>query len=946
MFHVDALSLLFALIALLVLLVSWPGAEDHPNPGRRAAAWLLLAGGLVGLAFAAELAVAWLFVELCALALAGLLTLPGTLRSLFAALGFLRWSLVGSMLAVVGIGLLLAVTGSGAPSTALDAQPWLSLGLWLVVLGFGAKALLLPLNLWGTWVSRSATAEVLVPIAGLLPALVLVSLARLLPVDWGEGALTMPLLAPLLVLGLVTALVGSLSLWRARTFPEFAFQFSVAASGLTAVAFALPGPAGRFLGIALALHTLLVQLGLFVLARRWRGHLRDLTGIARRLPLIATLLALLGASAIGVPPLPGFWARVMLVLGLAETQGDGGMIALLLVVVAAGVQALAWLRLLYLLQAPPLVADVQAEAEPRPPRADRRPELLIPGWGARAILFALVALLLLASLGIAPMSVLLNQHHGAWPSLSPIDWLLLSALATLLLALVFGRWRRLAPLFPLAYGIQFWALTRADLLGAEPQVASFVLRVLRQPVEWRYDSLGWLFALLSIGAAFVCALFAVAGRLAGAHAGAVPSARSWHLFQVALALCVLSALLLFGSGNLLALYLGWELVLWSLVLLLAVGGALNPLLVREFLLAGVGGGLALLGALALLLHLTGSLEFGRGAAQALEPGAGQMLLLGGLLILGIGSRLMILPRWQAPVAAASHPPALVYWHGAGASAGFFVLLMVLAEITGLAVDSDRYWPRVLTFADFRLLLCWAAAGVALLASWRAVREERPDALLNWLALGQTGAVVLAFLLGGPRGLASGLLLVFALGLARTVLAAVCVFGVPGLSGQCAARRGWVLLAIAVAAASLVGLPPTLGFVGKWLLYAAVLGDTLLGWSRWPVLAATLLGAGLSLLAVIRLAGLLTAGRSRPVSITSDAALAPVLGLTALTLLAGVLPAPALGWVTAIGSALGMEALGGDLVPRWIGLGQFAVLALALALWWWWRQLGAGGPAAA
>jgi formate hydrogenlyase subunit 3/multisubunit Na+/H+ antiporter MnhD subunit len=91
---------------------------------------------------------------------------------------------------------------------------------------------------------------------------------------------------------------------------------SIGQLGLVFVAFSIPGEAGMLAGLAVALHHLLVKPALFLIAERWGGSLSGLEGAARRSPLVAGLFVLFALSLVGVPPLPGFWAKLLTIVGL------------------------------------------------------------------------------------------------------------------------------------------------------------------------------------------------------------------------------------------------------------------------------------------------------------------------------------------------------------------------------------------------------------------------------------------------------------------------------------------------------------------------------------------------------------------------------------------------------------------------------------------------------
>jgi len=128
----------------------------------------------------------------------------------------------------------------------------------------------------------------------------------------------------LVVLGVLGMVSGELSAWRAKDFPRLLAFSSIGQLGMVFIAFSLSGSIGILAGLAVALHHLLVKSGLFALSARWGGSVDALTGQGRRSPLAGAVYVLFALSLIGVPPLPGFWTKLIVLIGLAK----GGPLAL------------------------------------------------------------------------------------------------------------------------------------------------------------------------------------------------------------------------------------------------------------------------------------------------------------------------------------------------------------------------------------------------------------------------------------------------------------------------------------------------------------------------------------------------------------------------------------------------------------------------------------------
>ncbi|MBS1202720.1 MAG: Na+/H+ antiporter subunit [Chromatiaceae bacterium] len=344
-FYADHLALLFALTVPLFTLLFWPGLGDQDSdPGhcaRRDALVLLLVAAATGLALSGDLFNIYIFYELAAVASFGLASLTGTPRALVATLRYLLISAFGSVLSLVGISFLYMATGTLnlaqlaqlAPQTLQGPLGLASFALMLI--GFGVKAELFPLNTWVPDVYATAPARVAALLAGLVSKLAVLVVVRLLVLMFQQPEASQLLLS----LGVLGVLTGELAAWRARDFARMIAFSSIGQLGIVFIAFSIDGDTGLLAGIAVALHHLIVKSALFGLAARWNGSLEALTGAARRSPLAAGLFVLFALSLIGVPPLPGFWAKILVLVGLAQGGSTLQLFALVSVLLVTAVEA-------------------------------------------------------------------------------------------------------------------------------------------------------------------------------------------------------------------------------------------------------------------------------------------------------------------------------------------------------------------------------------------------------------------------------------------------------------------------------------------------------------------------------------------------------------------------------------------------------------------------------
>ena len=322
-FYVDDLALLFATAVPLFALLFWPSSTDADEAPRRQALMLLLAASATGLALSGDLFNLYVFYELTAVATFGLIAVSGSARSLVAGFRYLVISGLGSVLALLGIAIIYTQTGTlNLAHLALVAPQQLNDPLGLaafacLLIGFGVKAELFPVNTWVAEVYATAPARISALLAGLVSKLAVLVVVRLLVLVFPQPE-AMQLM---LVLGVLGVISGELAAWNARDFPRMLAYSSIGQLGIVFIAFSVSGAAGVLAGLTVALHHLVVKPALFSLAVRWNGSLDGLIGAARKAPLAGALFVLFALSLVGVPPLPGFWTKLLVLTGLAQ-QGQ------------------------------------------------------------------------------------------------------------------------------------------------------------------------------------------------------------------------------------------------------------------------------------------------------------------------------------------------------------------------------------------------------------------------------------------------------------------------------------------------------------------------------------------------------------------------------------------------------------------------------------------------
>ena len=338
--YVDGLALLFAFAVQLLGLLCWPYKLDKES-GRRQALMLLLIAASTGLALSGDLFNLYVFYELVAVATFGLIAVSATGAAYAATLRYLLLSGIGSVLTLLGIALIYAQTGTlNLAHLAALAPEQLDNPLGLtaflsILIGVGVKAELFPVNTWAPEVYATASSRLSAFLAGLVSKLALLIILRLLVLVFHQPEA----LQVMLLLGLLGVITGELAAWRARDMRRMLAFSSIGQLGMIFIALSLPENSGLLAVLALSLHHLLIKSGLFMLADGWGGAIERLQGAAKDSPLGAALFVLFSLSLIGFPPLPGFWAKFMLITELAAQTSPLYLIGLTVFLLATVIEA-------------------------------------------------------------------------------------------------------------------------------------------------------------------------------------------------------------------------------------------------------------------------------------------------------------------------------------------------------------------------------------------------------------------------------------------------------------------------------------------------------------------------------------------------------------------------------------------------------------------------------
>ncbi|WP_084252781.1 Na+/H+ antiporter subunit A [Devriesea agamarum] len=247
------------------------------------------------------------------------------------------------------------------------------------------------------------------------------------------------------------------------------------------------------------------------------------------------------------------------------------------------------------------------------------------------------------------------------------------------------------------------------------------------------------------------------------------------------------------------------------------------------------GGLAMLVGLLLLAHLSGSMRLSEIVSSPIwhEP-SGVLTTSVVLILAGAMSKSALVPsHFWLPGAMAAPTPVSAYLHAAAmVKAGIYLIV--------------RMAPAAHQVPGFTGLLVALGGATLLVGGWRALRQTDLKLLLAHGTVSQLGLIAMVAGLGTQAATlgASALIVAHALFKAPLFMLVGIVdkkYGTRDLRQLSGVRRRQPVLAVfaVIAAASMAGLPPLLGFVAKEGIYSALWYDG--GWHR-IVLAVIVIGS--------------------------------------------------------------------------------------------------------
>jgi NADH-quinone oxidoreductase subunit M len=328
---IDGISLFLVILTTfltpLAILSSWKSITKRVRP--YLICLLTLETGMIGVFCALDLVLFYVFWEVMLIPMYFLIGVWGGERRIYAAVKFILYTMVGSLLMLVAILFLFHANGattfdlmriaqnlsSGALRLSPSAEMWLFLAF---LLAFCIKVPLFPFHTWLPDAHVEAPTAGSVILAGVLLKMGTYGLLRFcLPLFPSSSLAAAPWLSVLALIGIV---YGALVSMVQPDLKKLVAYSSVSHMGLVVLGIfafttqGLEGSAVQMLNHGLSTGALFLLVGM-IYDRRHTRLIADFGGLAHITPVLAAVFLVVTLSSIGLPGLNGFVGEVLVLLG-------------------------------------------------------------------------------------------------------------------------------------------------------------------------------------------------------------------------------------------------------------------------------------------------------------------------------------------------------------------------------------------------------------------------------------------------------------------------------------------------------------------------------------------------------------------------------------------------------------------------------------------------------
>jgi len=341
----DGLSSLMLLaisvVSAAAMLFSARYMEQYTAKAKYLSLFLLMVAGMNGVVLSGDIFNLFVFLEIASLASYALVGFGCEHEELEASFKYMVLGTIASVFILFAVALVYGNTGTLNMAYISEAIQYsgmnagLDFALALFIVGFGLKAALVPFHAWLPDAHPSAPAPISAMLSGILiKTLGIYALARVVFNIFGVSVSIGWLLIVLGLLSMVAGAFLAIGQWDLKRLMAYS---SISQIGYVILGIGL-GATLIARGDNLAWASLAILGGLFHLVNHavyksllfltsgsvemstGTRQMRQMGGLAEKLPITRTTCTVASASIVGIPPFSGFWSKLILVIAAVQAQ--------------------------------------------------------------------------------------------------------------------------------------------------------------------------------------------------------------------------------------------------------------------------------------------------------------------------------------------------------------------------------------------------------------------------------------------------------------------------------------------------------------------------------------------------------------------------------------------------------------------------------------------------
>ncbi len=316
--------------------------EKDTNPITYYSLILISLSAMTSMVIARDIFTIYIFVEAVSVCSFALITSNSKPESQESAIKYFFLTFPASLLIILGISLLLASQRSlDFEVISLSTNIMSSIGLSFIIIGFLIKAGIVPFHFWTPDVYQGAysvisayLAGIITKISGLYAVIKIIIIMKFYAVEHISSLL--------IFTGVLTIVVGAFGAIVQKDMKRMLAYSSISQMGYILAAASTFSAAGIIAAIFhffnhATFKTVLFLNSACIEKQTGTTDMRELKGLEKRMPITSWTSVIASMSTAGLPPLSGFWSKILVIIALWQTaHTNAAIIALIASIITFG----------------------------------------------------------------------------------------------------------------------------------------------------------------------------------------------------------------------------------------------------------------------------------------------------------------------------------------------------------------------------------------------------------------------------------------------------------------------------------------------------------------------------------------------------------------------------------------------------------------------------------